>query len=126
MAELNLSFGVEFADLYDQEGLQRLDTEYGKWLESQNAELAGRLKAARLDPGALASDATADLIVELAPSVEGFIAELFGVQSEISAATDQHHDLAPLFACKRLFVQRVAVKKIKGDAAAEVDTNGPQ
>src|SRR5678815_4857965 len=33
----------------------------------------------------------------------------------------RHHELAPLFSCKRLFVQRKALHKYKAEAAAAID-----
>ena len=52
-----------------------------------------------------------DLIVALGPHLDGFVAELFAIQAETAALLDQTLALDPIHACKRLFVQRQAVKK---------------
>ena len=43
------------------------------------------------------------------------------IEAETRELAERHHDLAPLFACKRLFAQRQAAKKIKADEAALID-----
>src|SRR6266699_945078 len=48
-------------------------------------------------------------------------AELFGIQAEFRALAARHHELAPLYAVKRQFVQRRAANRIKPDEAAKLD-----
>ncbi|TMJ57278.1 MAG: pyridine nucleotide-disulfide oxidoreductase, partial [Alphaproteobacteria bacterium] len=75
--------------------------------------------AARSDPDAMEDPAESDLVVDLAPHLEDFIGELFGIAGELRGLQARHHELAPLYSVKRLFVQRRAVKGLKeGDAAA--------
>src|SRR5262249_31864399 len=62
-----------------------------------------------------------DLVTELAPHVEDFIGELFGIAAELRALQEHHHELAPIYAVKRLFVQRRAVKGVTAEAAAAID-----
>ncbi len=50
-------------------------------------------------------------MVALAPHLDAFIAALFGVETENRGLARQTHELDPIHACKRLFVQRQAVKK---------------
>ena len=57
----------------------------------------------------------------LAPHLDDFIGQLFGITGEVSALSEQHHKLAPLYSIKRLFVQRKAMHKYKADAAAAID-----
>ncbi len=121
MPDLKLTHDFSFQDLYDNEGLFRIDGAFLEHLKEIDGDLAGRLLDARAQPDALDAKATSDLLLELAPHVDDFIAHLFGIESEARALAERHHELAPLFTCKRLFVQRQAAKKVKADEAETID-----
>jgi len=93
---LALGFDLRFADLHDREGLVRLDGCFVAFLAERDRELHARLMAARATPAAVAGKAESDLIVALAPVLEDFIAELFGVGAELRALGSRHEALAPL------------------------------
>lgn len=118
---LQLAFGFRFPDLYDAQALERLDRTFVESLARFDPALAFRVAEARLDPAALDAKQEAALLLELAPHVEDFLGELFGIGSAIRTLAERHHALAPLYAVKRLFVQRKAMNKIKADAAAALD-----
>jgi NADPH-dependent glutamate synthase beta subunit-like oxidoreductase/NAD(P)H-flavin reductase len=77
--------------------------------------------SARAAPDAAAGKAESDLIVELAPELEDFIGELFGITDEVRSLRLRHDALAPLYEVKRLFVQRRAAKKYGPDQADGFD-----
>src|SRR4051812_15118803 len=106
-----LSYGFAFTDLADREGLIRLDRRFLQMLEEQAPELYQRLLAARAAPDHLPKRDESDLVVALGPHLNGFVATLFGSESEAQAITDATLALDPIHNCKRLFVQRQAVKK---------------
>jgi hypothetical protein len=54
-------------------------------LERTGAELHHRLALARRDPAALTDKARSELIIELAPHLEDFIAEQFGIAREVAS-----------------------------------------
>jgi NADPH-dependent glutamate synthase beta subunit-like oxidoreductase/NAD(P)H-flavin reductase len=118
---LSLAFGLRFEDLYCRNGLARLDGCFVEFLQRRNTDLHNRLMAARAAPDELAAKAYSDLIVELAVELDDFIAALFGVTREVEALRERHDALAPLYAVKRLFVQRRAAKKYGPDQAASFD-----
>ncbi|MBN8928420.1 MAG: FAD-dependent oxidoreductase [Rhodospirillales bacterium] len=109
--ETSLGFGVTFADLATRDGLIRLDRMFLQVLAEADADLHARLLAARAAPDALADKEESDLIVALGPHLDGFVAALFGVTAETDALARETARLDPIHACKRLFVQRQAVKK---------------
>src|SRR3954453_24034316 len=96
MTEPGLKHGLSFADLYEREGLIRLDREFVTHLAAGDASLHNRLMAARANPDALDRKAESDLLVDLAPEVEDFIGELFGIATEIRELQARHAELAPL------------------------------
>jgi NADPH-dependent glutamate synthase beta subunit-like oxidoreductase/NAD(P)H-flavin reductase len=121
MTELALKYGLDFAELYDRDGLIKLDREFVAYLAAADAALHGRLMAARADVAALDRKAESDLLVDLAPHVEDFLGGLFGIATDIRALQQRHDELAPLYSVKRLFVQRRAVKEVKEPDAAALD-----
>jgi hypothetical protein len=121
MSELALKHGLSFAELYDRDGLIRLDRAFVVHLADADVPLHDRLMSARADVAALDKKAESELIVELAPHLEDFLGQLFGIEAELRDMQARHDALAPLYATKRLFVQRRAVKEIKEDAAAALD-----
>jgi NADPH-dependent glutamate synthase beta subunit-like oxidoreductase/NAD(P)H-flavin reductase len=106
-----LGLGFTFADLATREGLIRLDQQFLKTLDGQDAALQQRLLAARAAPHALSSRDESDLVVALGPHLDAFVATLFGIEAETGALMQETLALDPIHACKRLFVQRQAVKK---------------
>ena len=124
MTDLFLHHGLSFADLYDREGLVRLDRTFVAQLAAADVALHDRLMAARREPGALERQAESDLLVDLAPHLEDFIGELFSISDEVRALQARHHELAPLYSVKRLFVQRRAVRGVKEADAEELDGPG--
>src|SRR5581483_11191060 len=118
---LRLGHGLQFRDLYRREGLVRLDALFLETLASADAGLKDRLVAAREAPSALPLKEESELILEVAPHLDDFLASLFGIAPEFAALSGRHHELAPLYSVKRQFVQRRAANKIKPDQAAALD-----
>src|ERR1700730_4892374 len=124
MTELALQHGLTFADLYERDGLVRLDRAFVPHLAAAETELHDRLMAARSAPDALDRKAESELLVDLAPHLEDFLGGLFGIAGEVRALQARHDRLAPLYSTKRLFVQRRAVKEVKEAEAGQL--NGHQ
>src|SRR5215831_11053058 len=121
MTALSLGHGLSFNDLYDREGLVRLDAAFVAWLHEANPDAHARLLAARAKPDALPVKDESNLLIEVARPLEDFIAATFGVGDAAAALRARHVTLAPLYDCKRLFVQRYAARAIKPDVAAALD-----
>ncbi|MCW5979844.1 MAG: hypothetical protein KIT09_17315 [Bryobacteraceae bacterium] len=121
VAALELKFGLKFDDLYRREGLQVLDSRFLKYLEGLDPALLQRLAAARARPEALAAKERSELILALAPVVESFIAELFGIADELEELRSRHLEPERLFFVKRQFVQRSQYVKTAAPEAARID-----
>ena len=109
--DLPLGFGIQFPDLYTTAGVRGVDAAFLTWLKAADAELHGRLTAARAAPDALDHGQGSELMIGLAPHLDDFLAKLFGIEAQTRALAERIQALTPLYACKRLFVQRRAVKK---------------
>ncbi len=121
---LQLGFDLRFEDLYDTQGLRELDAAFLTTLGETGPELRDRLLLARNKSAALSAKEEADLLINLGPALETFIARLFGIEAEASALRTRHTELAPLYSCKRHFVQRRVLKASDPQLAASV--NGEQ
>ena len=97
----------------------RLDTRFLAHLEGASPDLHHRLLAARREPSAHGDKAGSELIIELAPHLEDFIGDLFGIAPELAALQARNNELAPLYAIKRKFVQRRALGGTTGGMTAE-------
>jgi NADPH-dependent glutamate synthase beta subunit-like oxidoreductase/NAD(P)H-flavin reductase len=106
---LSLAFGLDFADLYQREGLVKLDAIFLDQLKESAPSLHAQLVEARQQPAALDRKQSSELIIELAPYLEDFIGQLFGIEAELRELQFRHAELAPLYSVKRRFVQRKAL-----------------
>jgi NADPH-dependent glutamate synthase beta subunit-like oxidoreductase/NAD(P)H-flavin reductase len=118
---LELSFGMRFEELYLREGLLRLDRSFLDFLGEADPGLRAALETARAAPSSLGGKAESELLIALAPHVEDFFGRLFKVEAPLRALARAHHDLEPLYRCRRLFVQRKAVNAYKSEDAARFD-----
>jgi NADPH-dependent glutamate synthase beta subunit-like oxidoreductase/NAD(P)H-flavin reductase len=117
----NPESGLLFDDLYRREGLLRLDQRFLAYLQAGAAALQESLIAARAGPAALTAKQESELLLALAPHVDDFIGWLFGISAQVQALAARHHELAPLYSVKRLFVQRKAMHKFKAADAEKLD-----
>jgi len=101
--ELN---GFQYADLFEPEGLLRLDQAFIHYLSKIKPELVQSLKHYRFHP----VDRThqTSLILELAPHLEDFLAALFNIQLELAEAKAELLSQDPIFAFKKHFVLKLA------------------
>jgi NADPH-dependent glutamate synthase beta subunit-like oxidoreductase len=121
MPKLNLSFDLQFKDLYSREGLVSLDAAFIYELEKSDIALHNKFVEARANPDGIESKSESDLIIALAPHVDDFIGKLFGIRKDINALAAKHDELANIYTCKRIFVQRQAAKAYKREQAETFD-----
>jgi NADPH-dependent glutamate synthase beta subunit-like oxidoreductase/NAD(P)H-flavin reductase len=118
---LELAFGLSFAELYQRDGLLRLDAVFQEFLGGTDAGLRDRLAAGRASPDRLDARSESALILEVAPHLDRFIAQLFGIADDVLALSRRHDEQAPLFSVKRQFIQRRAASRIKPEEAQVLD-----
>jgi NADPH-dependent glutamate synthase beta subunit-like oxidoreductase/NAD(P)H-flavin reductase len=116
---MKLGFGIGFSDLYERDGLLRVDRAFLDFVGEADAALRARLIGSRANPPAAKEES--DLLIALAPHVEDFIARLFAIEAEARALAEKHNELAPLYSVKRLFVQRRALHKVKPEDLKNFD-----
>src|ERR1700733_421710 len=116
--QLRLAFGFAFEDLYSCESLVRLDAAFCNNLQAAGAGLLSGMLEARKPPATLTRKQQSELMIAIAPHLEDFIGELFGIQAEVRALQAKHDALAPLYALKRRFVQKKAISGMTAEKAA--------
>jgi len=118
---LELAFGLSFAELYQRDGLLRVDGAFLEFLAGADPALAARLAVARASPDGLDAKGESALILEVAPHLDRFISQLFGIADDVLALSRRHDEQAPLFSVKRQFIQRRAASRIKPEEAQALD-----
>ncbi|MBZ5578860.1 MAG: FAD-dependent oxidoreductase [Acidobacteriia bacterium] len=119
--ELRLQFGIAFRDLYERDGLVRLDQEFLRFLAAAEPELHARLIAVRTAAQPLAGKPESDLILQLAEPLEDFIGQLFGIQPEIHRLQKRESEFTALYTVKRKFVHKRALTGMNAEKAAALD-----
>src|ERR1035441_6404696 len=86
----SLAFDVAFEDLYAREGLVRLDRTFLDYLKDRDPALYDRLLAARVSPASIAPKQASELIIAVAPHLEDFIGQLFGIEADLRDLQARH------------------------------------
>ena len=86
---MQLGFGIRFGDLYERDGLVRVDAAFLEFLGGADAALRDRLVSSRTNVPVGREES--DLLVALAPHVEDFIAQLFRIEAEAGALAERHN-----------------------------------
>src|SRR5690606_9135934 len=117
----DFQFNMTVSDLYQRDGLLRVDQAFLDYLHEGDASLYKQLKIAREQPDSLQPKDESALLIEVAAWLDDFIAKLFNIATEIKTLAAKHHELAPLYFCKRQFVQRRAKSKVSAEELAGID-----
>ena len=118
---LVLGFDMNFADLYQRTGLLKLDHAFLDFLKDSDPDLYTRLDHARSHSDSLNAKDESNLLIEVAPLLDDFISKLFCIETEVQALSAHHHELAPLYFCKRQFVLRKAMNKVSDEDISKID-----
>src|ERR1700684_3828250 len=97
IASLALGFDATFDDLHDRDGLIRLDARFLDFLAGRDAGLKDRLEAARVAPADIDGQTESELVGDLAPVLEAFVGELFGVEADLAAMRARRETLSLIF-----------------------------
>jgi NADPH-dependent glutamate synthase beta subunit-like oxidoreductase/NAD(P)H-flavin reductase len=104
---INSIFKIEFSDLYNREGLQKINQYFLQFLSDADANLYQKYLSALANP----NDTNSELLIAVGKVLEEFLVLFFNIKLENSTLQNQHSNLANLYVAKRLFVQRRVAKK---------------
>lgn len=117
MSNLRLGFsGLVFRDLYHPVGLKKIFNLFCKELSEGDPILATEYQD-YLSGKELSVVDESNFLIKLSPYVSGFVAKLFGIEAEVEKLVDEERALTPIFAFKKEFVLRRALKKFTGAEA---------
>lgn len=112
-----LKFNFSFDDLNNTEKLKELDDHFIGFIGNQLGE---ELKQARTKFDKWTTEHS-KLALMIAPYLEDFIAEFFDIKLEILDSKSAYGPLAKIYECKRIFVQRIALKSNKDSAVNAIE-----
>jgi NADPH-dependent glutamate synthase beta subunit-like oxidoreductase/NAD(P)H-flavin reductase len=115
--DMALDCGIDWVALRHREGLAALDRRFLTWLQGRDPAVHERLLAARAEPAGVSRPEESALLMVLGPLLENFLGGLFGVEAELAALAAESAAQQRISTCKRLFVQRQAVKKYPDPSA---------
>jgi NADPH-dependent glutamate synthase beta subunit-like oxidoreductase/NAD(P)H-flavin reductase len=116
-----LRFGLQFEDLYRREGLLHVDAAFLDQLLTSDPGVHAQLLDARANPQTRTAKEQSELVIALAPHVEDFLGDLFGITNEVQALQARHNEFAPFFAFKRKFIQKRAISGVTKEQAEAID-----
>ncbi len=108
---LNLKFGLKFEDLYDPEGLKRLDDNFSNFFAAVDQDLYQKFVLLRSKKNIFSKKEQDDILLEAAKVVEDFIAELFVINKENEQLRKSHKDFDVVAKIRRDYIQRKIAKK---------------
>ncbi|MFT3742064.1 MAG: FAD-dependent oxidoreductase [Gammaproteobacteria bacterium] len=109
--ELKIKNG-QFKDTFDPDWLKQLDGRFLQQLHAFNPILHEDLLAYRHHSRTFSPTAISELLLACAPSVEQFIAELYGIEDAVLAQNQATLSHQPVFAFKQWYVQRQARRRL--------------
>ncbi|WP_341813215.1 FAD-dependent oxidoreductase [Wolbachia endosymbiont (group B) of Germaria angustata] len=146
---MQLNFKISFSNLYTRSELIKLDKAFLEYIKSCDESLfyslvEAREKAASSSmssqcssqcltlgstkqegwiPAWMKDGCNSQLIMDLSHLLDEFIAKFFNIEKEVEELKKKHNDFAVIYRCKRLFVQRYALKKYTDVANIDYVTN---
>jgi NADPH-dependent glutamate synthase beta subunit-like oxidoreductase/NAD(P)H-flavin reductase len=108
-------------DLHTAAGLAGIDRRFLDFLAQTAPELHARLLDVRASRLVLTRDQASALMLALAPSLQTFIADLFGLRTEVQAVQRGHAEFDAMYRVKWKFVRRQAALAIAPEALLGFD-----
>jgi len=107
---LNAKYDIIFSDLYQLDGLKKVDFAFQNFLKKKNPELSKRIDSY-----------SSEVLIEKSKILEEFLADLFNINSKLAELKKEHEDLAIIHEIKRDFVQRNIAKKFSVCDLEDID-----
>lgn len=116
---LKLDFGLSYAELRQQETLAQLDARFLDVLSRHDPALAASLLAYRTGEVRRATLAESEMLIACGEVLDGFVAQLFGIQSELAQSRSATLIHEPIFRFKKYFVLRRARRRLSLNDVSE-------
>ena len=103
---INLSFNIEFKDLYSIWGLKKIDKKFLNFLNTQDNLLLKELLVSRKR-----HHISSEVIIKISPYLDDFITRLFNLNYSRYCTSIYNNKISSIFECRRKFIE----KKVKKD-----------
>ena len=116
---MKLNFGLNYSDLYSNEGIAKIDDLFLEYLEKEDSESHQELQDSRKSAE---ERFTPQLLIKLSKKLESFIAELFNIKNELETYYKTREYSKLLYEIKRNFIHRFALQKYKADDFSDMSS----
>src|SRR4051812_647144 len=96
--------GLTFQDLYEREGLIKLNQKFVEFLEEKNPVIAQQFSTLKQSQKTISKKSESLILIDTARVFEDFLVKLFGIEKENSVLKKQHDDLQKIYHVRREFV----------------------
>ena len=107
---MKLNFDLVYEDIYSLDGISKIDENFLSYLKQEDFNLFQKVMESR---EAKIESFTSEILIELSIKLEKFIALLFSIEKEVYSYIEARRYSKKLYATKRNFIQRYALKKYK-------------
>lgn len=111
---LNTSLKLDFYDLYENEGLKKIDAEFKKFFALKNLEIYQKFCDLKLSQSLFSKSEKDLILIESAKILEDFLVFLFDIEKENLQLQKLYQNLSKIPLIRRDFVQRIIAKKYSG------------
>lgn len=108
---LNSEFDIVFSDLYHRQGLLKLQEKFEQFFAKKDPTTYQKYLELKQDYQSFSKLDESTILVDVAPILEDFIAQLFLIENENRDLQNQHHISRVIYHVRRNFIQRHLVKK---------------
>lgn len=108
MTRLNLAYDLTLKDLYQRQGLEKLDQLF---ISTLSVDFSSKLSLLRAHPQALSEVECANFLIALAIELERFLYRLFNIADSGEQHPNNAKAFKELYQFKRSFIEKTALKK---------------
>jgi len=113
MANLKLGIpGLNYENLFDVDGLQKVDAAFFAHLKQKDTALSDGLLAYRNRTREFSGQETSELLINCGRELESFMGTLFGISQELDSLRDETVANDPVFQFKKNYVLRKARRRL--------------
>ena len=113
MANLKLGIpGLTYENLFDVDGLQKVDAAFFTHLQQKDAVLRDGLLAYRNRTRKFSGQETSKLLINCGRELESFVGRLFGISQELNSLREETAANDPVFQFKKNYVLRKARRRL--------------
>ena len=108
---LKNNFNLSFSDLYEREGLIKLNQKFEDFLAQKDAKIAADFSALKNNIAGFSDLQKSEILINISRILEEFLSLIFNIEKENLDLKKRHQNLQELILVRRDFIQRNIAKK---------------